>query len=65
MSEKDHAIQEREKKVFDLKKRNQELEKYKFVLDFRIKDLKQQVEPKEDKIVEMGQTIEVLKRLTL
>jgi hypothetical protein len=33
----------KEKKIFELKKKNQELDKFKFVLDFKIRELKQQV----------------------
>jgi cilia- and flagella-associated protein 57 len=59
MSDRDEHIQDRERKVYDLKKRNQELEKYKFVLDFRIKELKEQVEPRETHIAEMSNQIQV------
>ena len=59
MSDRDENIQDKERKVYDLKKRNQELEKYKFVLDFRIKELKEQVEPRENHIAEMSHQIQV------
>lgn len=59
MAERDEHIQDKEKKVYDLKKRNQELEKFKFVLDFRIKELKEQVEPRENEIAEMTMEINV------
>jgi hypothetical protein len=59
MAERDEHIQDKEKKVYDLKKRNQELEKFKFVLDFRIKELKEQVEPRENEIAEMTTEINV------
>ncbi|KAJ3311697.1 Cilia- and flagella-associated protein 57 [Boothiomyces sp. JEL0838] len=58
MSDRDELIQDKERKVYDLKKRNQELEKYKFVLDYRIKELKEQVEPRENHINEMNGVIE-------
>lgn len=45
--ERDKTIQEQEKRAHELKKENQEREKGKFVLDFKIKDLKKQIEPKE------------------
>ncbi|KNC99492.1 uncharacterized protein SPPG_04888 [Spizellomyces punctatus DAOM BR117] len=53
MSERDILIQEKERRVYDLKKKNQELEKFKFVLDFRIKELKEQIEPRETHIKDM------------
>ena len=36
-----------------MKKKNQELEKFKFVLDYKIKELKSQIEPRENEIKEM------------
>jgi cilia- and flagella-associated protein 57 len=36
-----------------LKKRSQELEKFKFVLDHKIKELKRDIGPREDEIVLM------------
>ena len=45
--ERDDTIQEKEKRIYDLKKKNQELEKFKFVLDYKIKELKKQIEPRE------------------
>ncbi|KAJ3227959.1 hypothetical protein HK099_007828 [Clydaea vesicula] len=58
MHERDELIQDKEKRVYDLKKKNQELEKYKFVLDYNIKYLKQQVEPRENHIAEMTNHIQ-------
>lgn len=57
VQDRDAFIQDKERKVFELKKNNQELEKYKFVLDFKIKDLKKQIEPKENDIAEMHRHI--------
>ncbi|KAI8847166.1 hypothetical protein BC829DRAFT_249868 [Chytridium lagenaria] len=59
MAERDELIQDKERRVYDLKKKNQELEKFKFVLDFRIKELKEQVEPRENNIQEMTGQIRV------
>ena len=58
MGERDKNIQEGERRMYDLKKKNQELEKFKFVLDFRIKELKEQVEPREQDIGRMRDGIE-------
>ena len=46
-----------EKRIYDLKKKNQELEKFKFVLDYKIKELKKQIEPREAEIKDMKETI--------
>lgn len=59
MAERDELIQDKERRVYDLKKKNQELEKFKFVLDYRIKELKEQVEPRENEIAAMTQEISV------
>ena len=50
--ERDVTIQEKEKRIYDLKKKNQELEKFKFVLDYKIKEQKILVEPREMEIKE-------------
>lgn len=59
MAERDELIQDKERRVYDLKKKNQELEKFKFVLDYRIKELKEQVEPRENTIFDMTRHIQV------
>lgn len=51
--DRDISIGEKEKKIYELKKRNQELEKFKFVLDYKIKELKRQIEPRENEIADM------------
>ena len=43
-----------------MKKKNQELEKFKFVLDYKIKELKKQIEPREQEIKSMKEQIEVV-----
>merc|ERR1711977_316143 len=45
------------KKNAQLKKKNQELEKFKFVLDYKIKELRKQIEPKDLEINGMKETI--------
>jgi len=50
-------VHDKEKNIFDLKKENQELEKYKYVLDYKIKELKTQIEPREHEIDEISEKI--------
>eukprot|EP00055_Hartaetosiga_balthica_P003769 m.8941 g.8941 ORF g.8941 m.8941 type:complete len:1202 (-) comp3312_c0_seq1:127-3732(-) len=50
IEERDETIQDKERRIYDLKKKNQELEKFKFVLDYKIKELKKQIEPKDAEI---------------
>lgn len=57
IDERDVVIGEREKTIYALKKQNQELEKHKFVLDHRIRQLKAQMEPKQREIVYHNQKI--------
>lgn len=51
-----------EKRIYDLKKKNQELEKFKFVLDYKIKELKKQIEPRENDIKAMKEQIQEVSR---
>lgn len=52
IQERDQTIEDKEKRIFHLKSKNQELEKFKFILDFKIKELKSQIEPRERTIQE-------------
>lgn len=51
---------EKDKRILDLRKKNQELEKFKFVLDYKIIELRKQIEPKEMDIVALSTQIEVI-----
>ena len=57
IQERDDTIQDKEKRIYDLKKKNQELEKFKFVLDYKIKELRRQMEPRENEIKRMKEQI--------
>merc|ERR1719253_2030805 len=46
IKERDKTIADKELRIYDLKKQNQELQKFKFVLDYKIKELKAQIDPK-------------------
>ena len=48
--EKDTQIGDRENVIYGLKKKTQELEKFKFVLDYKIKELKRDIAPREAEI---------------
>jgi len=47
IAHEDKLIGYRERKIYGLKRKTQELEKFKFVLDFKIKDLNRAIAPKE------------------
>lgn len=57
MKDKDRKIADAERAISELKKDNGELEKFKFVLDFQIKQLKRQIEPREVEIEQIKQQI--------
>ena len=59
------SIADKERRIYDLKKKNQELEKFKFVLDFKIKELKQQIEPREAEIGAMKKQIKEVRNTTM
>lgn len=48
--ERGETIAEKERRIQDLRTKNQELEKFKFVLEFKRKELKTQIEPKDNEI---------------
>lgn len=60
MKARDKTIGDREQQIYDLKKQNQDLEKYKFVLDYKIKGLKGQIDPKNDDIADMKKQIQAM-----
>eukprot|EP00747_Dinoflagellata_sp_TGD_P106608 gnl/TRDRNA2_/TRDRNA2_169896_c2_seq1.p1 gnl/TRDRNA2_/TRDRNA2_169896_c2~~gnl/TRDRNA2_/TRDRNA2_169896_c2_seq1.p1 ORF type:complete len:1270 (+),score=343.39 gnl/TRDRNA2_/TRDRNA2_169896_c2_seq1:135-3944(+) len=60
IKDRDKTIEDKEQRIYDLKKQNQELEKFKFVLDHNIKELKLQIDPKNDAIAEMKRQIQAL-----
>merc|ERR1719311_567354 len=61
--ERDKMIGDKEQRIYDLKKQNQELEKFKFVLDYKIKELKAQIDPKNDSISQMKKKIQEMDEL--
>lgn len=70
--DRDQTIREKEKRVGDLQKKNQELEKYKQVLNHKIVELKAQIEPREreirekkDQIIDMEKELENLEKHNL
>jgi len=60
--DRDETIGGKEKHIYELKKKNQELEKFKFVLDYKIKELKRQIEPRENEIMDMKEQIKEMDR---
>merc|ERR1712003_7852 len=55
-----HLEDEKKQTIYNLKKQNQELEKFKFVLDYKIRELKSQIDPKNDSIAEMKKEIQLM-----
>jgi len=57
--DKNYLIHDIEKKVFAIKRKNQELEKEKYVLNYNITKLRQQMEPRKLKMEQMKKCITV------
>ncbi|XP_076234209.1 testes of unusual size [Calliopsis andreniformis] len=57
IGERDVTIQDRERQIYELKRSNQELEKFKFVLNYKITELKNQIEPRDQEIRELKEKI--------
>ena len=50
LKERATTIEDKNKRINDLRKKTQELEKFKFVLDYKIKELKRDIGPREMEI---------------
>lgn len=50
LKERGTTIDDKNKRINDLRKKTQELEKFKFVLDYKIKELKKDIGPRETDI---------------
>ena len=62
VADRDATIGDKEKRIHDLKRKNQELEKFKFVLDYKIKELKRGIEPREAELVHLKGQIQARAR---
>ncbi|KAG5320575.1 CFA57 protein, partial [Acromyrmex heyeri] len=57
ITEKDATIRNKEQQIYDIKRTNQELEKFKFVLNFKIDELRSQIQPRDQEIQELKDSI--------
>ncbi len=55
LAERETTIRDKDSKIRDLYKKTQELEKFKFVLDYKIKELKREIGPRETLIQELNE----------
>jgi len=55
LAERESTIVDKERRIFDLKRKTQELEKFKFVLDYKIKELKKDIGPRELEINKLNE----------
>ncbi|PFH36656.1 WD domain, G-beta repeat-containing protein [Besnoitia besnoiti] len=60
VQERDRTIGDKEQRVYELKKQNQELEKFKFVLSHKIRELKATIDPKDRTIADMQRQIQAM-----
>lgn len=56
--ERDYTITENERRFSEVKNKNQELDKFKFVLNHKIKELRMQIQPKEEEIKQKKEQIQ-------
>jgi len=57
IKERESTIADKRARIFELKKKNQELEKFKFVLDYKITELKRQIQPRKIEMKQLGEQI--------
>ena len=55
--ERDKTIEKKIERINELKRKTQELEKFKFVLDYKIKELKRDIGPREEDIAKMKEQL--------
>lgn len=55
LQERENTINDKDNRITDLKKKTQELEKFKFVLDYKIKELKRAIVPTELEIQKLNE----------
>lgn len=72
LDQKSKTIAEREQEIYEHKKEAQELEKFKFVLDYKIKELKREINPRElqieslrDKTTQMDKKLKKFNKLNV
>ena len=53
LRERETTIKDKDIKIYELKKKTQDLEKFKFVLDYKIKELKREIGPRENDISDL------------
>jgi len=51
------TIEDKDARIIELKKKTQELEKFKFVLDYKIKELKRDILPRENTIASLHEQV--------
>lgn len=57
IKERESTIEDKVQRIFELRKKNQELEKFKFVLDYKITELKRQIQPRKLDLKAMSEQI--------
>ena len=58
--EREESVSDKERRMAELKAKNKELEKFKFVLDYKLRELKKEIEPRDEQIMQMRETIREL-----
>jgi WD40 repeat protein len=55
--EREDTVADKDARIYELKKKNQELEKFKFVLNYKIQELKRQIMPRKKEIADMREQL--------
>lgn len=63
IAERDDILADKEKRILELKRKNQELEKFKFVLEHKIEELKKHNEPREAELLSTQKSFKVMRIL--
>ncbi len=57
LRDRDAMLSEKEKRIFELKQQNKELDKFKYVLDYKVREMRQELEPRDVLISDMRDQI--------
>jgi len=53
INQREHAIRDKDETIEEEKRKNQELEKFKFVLNYKIEELKRDIDPLENELKQL------------
>jgi hypothetical protein len=63
--EREETVLDKERRILELTKKNQELEKFKFVLEYKVVDFKKQLKPREQDFLSLVERKSVFKKYNI